>query len=258
MGVLKGCWGSFGDAPQGFFRRIKNQGGGGDPSPKTPSPPPQTKVTIVGKNEIYNRENLVRPFLVHPPPCSKEALMHPVPFCLPQGDAFPVLHAYVCVAFLTNWSPRLQACDFADLMLLLQHLPSQELTQADLDMLISKAYVTIAAHLRCRCFVKACLGRGGGRPLLGRGSVPAARLRSRSVSMPTGFACTHQSALLLPYVGSRLLPLCASHTCAQAPPLKMPSRMDSNMPNGRNGAKSMARKTQRTTSFSSSLFFVAF
>ena len=69
---------------QGFFRIIKNQGGG-DPSPKTPSPPPQTKVTIVGKNEIYSRENLVRPFLVHqvlgpkpppplPPPCSKEAL----------------------------------------------------------------------------------------------------------------------------------------------------------------------------------------
>ena len=34
--------------PQGFFRIIKNQGGG-DPSPKTPSPPHQTKVTIVGK-----------------------------------------------------------------------------------------------------------------------------------------------------------------------------------------------------------------
>ena len=32
---------------------------GGDP-PKTPSPPPH-----IGKNEIYNRENLVRPFLVH-------------------------------------------------------------------------------------------------------------------------------------------------------------------------------------------------
>ena len=67
---------------QGFFRIIKNQGGG-DPSPKTPSPPPQTKVTIVGKNEIYNRENLVRPFLVHqvlgpkpppplPPPAQKK------------------------------------------------------------------------------------------------------------------------------------------------------------------------------------------
>ena len=67
---------------QGFFRIIKNQGGG-DPSPKTPSPPPQTKVTIVGKNEIYNRKNLVRPFLVHqvlgpkpppplPPPAQKK------------------------------------------------------------------------------------------------------------------------------------------------------------------------------------------
>ena len=44
---------------QGFFRIIKNQGAG-DPSPKTPSPPPQTKVTIVGKNEIYNRENLAK------------------------------------------------------------------------------------------------------------------------------------------------------------------------------------------------------
>ena len=66
---------------QGFFRIIKNQRGGG--SPKTPSPPPQTKVTIVGKNEIYKRENLVRPFLVHqvlgpkppaplPPPAQKK------------------------------------------------------------------------------------------------------------------------------------------------------------------------------------------
>ena len=41
------------------------------------SPPsPQTKVTIVGRNETYNRENLIGPFLVHnflgprPPPPS--------------------------------------------------------------------------------------------------------------------------------------------------------------------------------------------
>ena len=39
---------------------------GGTP-PWTPRPPPSapTKVTIVGRNEIYNRENSVRPFLVH-------------------------------------------------------------------------------------------------------------------------------------------------------------------------------------------------
>ena len=72
--------------PQGFFRIIKNPRAG-DPSPKTPSPPPQTKVTIVGKNEIYNRENLVRPFLVHqvlgpkspPPPAQKKPCPPPPP-----------------------------------------------------------------------------------------------------------------------------------------------------------------------------------
>ena len=42
-------------------------GGGGPP----PHPPLQTKVTIVGKNEIYKSANLVEQFLVHkllPPP----------------------------------------------------------------------------------------------------------------------------------------------------------------------------------------------
>ena len=39
-----------------------------------PPPQPQTKVTIVGKTEIYNRESLDGPFLIHkilgpgPPP----------------------------------------------------------------------------------------------------------------------------------------------------------------------------------------------
>ena len=44
------------------------------PPPPPFNPPPPTKVTIVGKNEIKNRANLVGPFLVHkllgsrPPP----------------------------------------------------------------------------------------------------------------------------------------------------------------------------------------------
>ena len=50
-------------------RRMENQRGGGvsrrgTPPPKPPPPPP-TKVTIVGKNEIYIRENLVGPFFIH-------------------------------------------------------------------------------------------------------------------------------------------------------------------------------------------------
>ena len=57
---------------RGVFQIIKTKGG------ETPPPtPPQTKVTMVGKNEIYNRENLVGPFFIHklwvpnPPPLLK-------------------------------------------------------------------------------------------------------------------------------------------------------------------------------------------
>ena len=50
---------------QGVFRKIRNQGVGGTPSPpKPPPPPPQTKVTIVEKNEIYRWKNVVEAFLV--------------------------------------------------------------------------------------------------------------------------------------------------------------------------------------------------
>ena len=83
---------------QGFFRIIKNQGGG-DPSPKTPSSPPQTKVTIVGKNEICNRENLVRPFLVHqvlgpkpPPPLPPLLKRSPGCVCLGVISWVPPMH----------------------------------------------------------------------------------------------------------------------------------------------------------------------
>ena len=73
----------YGGGGQGFFRIIKNQGGGG-PLPKTPSPPPQTKVTIVGKTKFtigkiwsghfwYTKFWVQNP-LPPSPPCSKEAL----------------------------------------------------------------------------------------------------------------------------------------------------------------------------------------
>ena len=88
--------------PQGFFRIIKNQGGG-DPSPKSPSPPPQTKVTIVGKSEIYNREIwsghfwytkfwVQNPLPPSPPPCSKEALPRPPP----PGGLRPTVSCQLC------------------------------------------------------------------------------------------------------------------------------------------------------------------
>ena len=68
---------------QGVFRIIKTQGGGGDPSPKSPSPPPQTKVIIVGRTESCKRETLVRPLLVH-------KLLPPPPPPLHSTDTLPV------------------------------------------------------------------------------------------------------------------------------------------------------------------------
>ena len=59
------------------------RGGGGRTATVHPKPPPPpTKVTIVGKKELYNRENLIGPFWVHellgprppPPHRSKDAL----------------------------------------------------------------------------------------------------------------------------------------------------------------------------------------
>ena len=49
--------------PPAAGRLLKTEGGG----PSSKIPPPLTKVTIVGKNEIYNWENLVGPFLARKP-----------------------------------------------------------------------------------------------------------------------------------------------------------------------------------------------
>ena len=68
-------------------RRIVTQG---DPFPPKP-PPPQTKVTIVG--EIYNRENLIGPFLGHkllgpsPPPPPQKAPCTAPTNCAPHATS---------------------------------------------------------------------------------------------------------------------------------------------------------------------------
>ena len=72
--VLGRCARGASTAPQGCgqaYIRIRPTTIGVGPRPPSPL---QTKATIVGKNEVYNRENLVGPFLVHkllgprPPP----------------------------------------------------------------------------------------------------------------------------------------------------------------------------------------------
>ena len=47
--------------PRASLEQLKPKGG----SPKTLSPPPQTKEAIMRKSELYHRENLVGPVLIH-------------------------------------------------------------------------------------------------------------------------------------------------------------------------------------------------
>ena len=110
LNVLCQVWGGgSGGGGQGFFRIIENQGGGGDPSPKTPSCPPQTKVTIVGKNEI------LLPSAVHleerltvsqsvPEPASRQSQIHTVwVFCQWQMRRQAAGRPDVAIQVVAEW-----------------------------------------------------------------------------------------------------------------------------------------------------------
>ena len=58
-----GVWGGGGGTVQGPVKEQQPDvmSHRGDSSPQT-SPPPETKVTIVGKKKIYDTENLIGPF----------------------------------------------------------------------------------------------------------------------------------------------------------------------------------------------------
>ena len=61
-----------------------------------------------------------------------------------EGDGFAVFHTYVCTALLLQWSSQLKQLDAEKLMLFLQHLPTQEWTDKEMELLLSHAYVTFS------------------------------------------------------------------------------------------------------------------
>jgi hypothetical protein len=63
-----------------------------------------------------------------------------------EDDGFSTFHVYVCAAFLSLWSQKLQACDFQGIMLFVQSLPTDDWTNEDLEMLLSKAFMLKAQH----------------------------------------------------------------------------------------------------------------
>lgn len=59
-----------------------------------------------------------------------------------EGEGgFSDFHTYVCSAFLSRFSAQLQRLDFQDALLFLQSPPTQNWTLADLEMLLSEAYM---------------------------------------------------------------------------------------------------------------------
>jgi len=57
------------------------------------------------------------------------------------GSGFRSFHPYVCAALLVRFSRRLQEMDFQDLVMFLQHLPTDSWTEQDVETLLSQAYI---------------------------------------------------------------------------------------------------------------------
>ncbi|TKY67484.1 TBC1 domain family member 22B [Spatholobus suberectus] len=60
---------------------------------------------------------------------------------LAEGDALPDFLVYISASFLLTWSDKLQKLDFQELVMFLQHLPTQNWTHQELEMVLSQAFM---------------------------------------------------------------------------------------------------------------------
>lgn len=60
---------------------------------------------------------------------------------LAEGDALPDFLVYIAVSFLLTWSDKLQKLDFQELVMFLQHLPTHNWADQELEMVLSRAYM---------------------------------------------------------------------------------------------------------------------
>ncbi|GAA0162387.1 GTPase-activating protein [Lithospermum erythrorhizon] len=58
-----------------------------------------------------------------------------------EGDSLPNFLVYISASFLLTWSDELQKLDFQEMVMFLQHLPTQSLTDVELEMVLSQAYM---------------------------------------------------------------------------------------------------------------------
>ncbi|KAF9679203.1 hypothetical protein SADUNF_Sadunf07G0115600 [Salix dunnii] len=60
---------------------------------------------------------------------------------LAEGDALPDFLVYIFASFLLTWSEELQKLDFQELVMFLQHLPTENWTHQELEMVLSRAFM---------------------------------------------------------------------------------------------------------------------
>ncbi|XP_008800378.3 TBC1 domain family member 22B-like isoform X2 [Phoenix dactylifera] len=60
---------------------------------------------------------------------------------LAEGDALPDFLVYICASLLLTWSDELLKLDFQEMVMFLQHLPTQNWTHHELEMVLSRAYM---------------------------------------------------------------------------------------------------------------------
>ncbi|XAR71065.1 hypothetical protein NMG60_11028158 [Bertholletia excelsa] len=60
---------------------------------------------------------------------------------LAEGDALPDFLVYIFASFLLTWSEELQKLDFQELVMFLQHLPTQNWTDLELEVVLSRAFM---------------------------------------------------------------------------------------------------------------------
>ncbi|KAG8644421.1 TBC1 domain family member 22B [Manihot esculenta] len=74
---------------------------------------------------------------------------------LAEGDALPDFLVYIYTSFLLTWSDKLQKLDFQEMVMFLQHLPTHNWTDQELEMVLSRAYMwhsmfnSSPSHLSC-------------------------------------------------------------------------------------------------------------
>eukprot|EP00899_Mesostigma_viride_P003315 jgi/Mesvir1/12985/Mv05995-RA.1 len=60
---------------------------------------------------------------------------------LSEGDHFQEFLVYACASFLLTWSEQLRGLEFQDMLLFLQHMPTDKWTSQEMEMVLSQAFI---------------------------------------------------------------------------------------------------------------------